>query len=445
MTFHESFVRLLAGSSPEGDDTKNSAADRGDGGGRDSYEFIAFILWYFAMILFCIVPTCCAYRRRRRLSRELLTRQRTMEIFLHQQQEAAAAEMEAGIPMTEVNPNFYIWSSPFNIYYGGNYGRNQVLTLESLNSAVAVEERKRRLEAAMKDVTFVVKKEDIINLNDNDNYEKTPTSSDSNSKKTETQVEEEKISIGEREDVTIVSDEVGGAEGDEEKSTERGLHGNNTYDLDETNAELRLPPTCLNSTAAAAGDPKIKHSDKDDDNGDTRRKTVPAMCAICLCPYEDGDQVTYSHDVSSSVSDKDIETGFAATNSHCPHAFHAECIVQWLAKKNDARPECPCCRRPFCTVVPLTTSDLVTLNSTDATTVQASVASTLSATSSGANPTNRSGRTHMQGLGAGRQLPMIALPVNNDNTNNDDRDSEQRMMVFLPNPDMVAFRDRFTG
>eukprot|EP00536_Pseudo-nitzschia_multiseries_P003701 jgi/Psemu1/186477/e_gw1.58.67.1 len=45
--------------------------------------------------------------------------------------------------------------------------------------------------------------------------------------------------------------------------------------------------------------------------------------------------------------------------SSCPHAFHTECIVEWLAKKNDALPECPCCRRPFCTVVPLTTADLM--------------------------------------------------------------------------------------
>jgi len=33
--------------------------------GRDAYEFVAFLLWYLFLVLCCVVPTCCAYRRRR--------------------------------------------------------------------------------------------------------------------------------------------------------------------------------------------------------------------------------------------------------------------------------------------------------------------------------------------------------------------------------------------
>lgn len=33
--------------------------------GHDAYEFVAFLLWYLFLVLCCVVPTCCAYRRRR--------------------------------------------------------------------------------------------------------------------------------------------------------------------------------------------------------------------------------------------------------------------------------------------------------------------------------------------------------------------------------------------
>jgi hypothetical protein len=32
---------------------------------RDAYEFVAFLLWYIFLVMCCVIPTCCAYRRRR--------------------------------------------------------------------------------------------------------------------------------------------------------------------------------------------------------------------------------------------------------------------------------------------------------------------------------------------------------------------------------------------
>ena len=57
--------------------------------------------------------------------------------------------------------------------------------------------------------------------------------------------------------------------------------------------------------------------------------TVPNCCAVCLCPYETGDVVVRS----SKFPD-------------CPHAFHEECIVEWLVKMQAGAP-CPCCRSEF--------------------------------------------------------------------------------------------------
>lgn len=48
-------------------------------------------------------------------------------------------------------------------------------------------------------------------------------------------------------------------------------------------------------------------------------------CGICLCEYEDGDEICIS------------------PNHECQHAFHKECMVEWLMSHDD----CPCCRKDY--------------------------------------------------------------------------------------------------
>jgi len=48
-------------------------------------------------------------------------------------------------------------------------------------------------------------------------------------------------------------------------------------------------------------------------------------CAICLEPYKENDEVSYSK------------------HQNCSHAFHTCCIVAWGKDRND----CPCCRGPY--------------------------------------------------------------------------------------------------
>ena len=55
------------------------------------------------------------------------------------------------------------------------------------------------------------------------------------------------------------------------------------------------------------------------------RRRVPNCCAICLMCYEVGEAVVWS------------------SNPKCPHAFHKDCLVDWLTKMRDGTP-CPCCR-----------------------------------------------------------------------------------------------------
>ena len=51
----------------------------------------------------------------------------------------------------------------------------------------------------------------------------------------------------------------------------------------------------------------------------------PRACPICLETYKAGEDVAWSH------------------NEECFHAFHLECIVDWLMKSD----ECPMCRENY--------------------------------------------------------------------------------------------------
>lgn len=70
----------------------------------------------------------------------------------------------------------------------------------------------------------------------------------------------------------------------------------------------------------------VKDSDaerdaEDSDHSDDEFRT----CPICLTEYEDGDEISWSH------------------NKHCNHFFHRGCISEWLLSHE----ECPCCRLDF--------------------------------------------------------------------------------------------------
>jgi hypothetical protein len=60
------------------------------------------------------------------------------------------------------------------------------------------------------------------------------------------------------------------------------------------------------------------------------KKSVPICCAICLDVYGVGDSVVW------------------ASNDECSHAFHQDCVIEYLAKTNCIEMPCPCCRQNFC-------------------------------------------------------------------------------------------------
>jgi hypothetical protein len=69
-----------------------------------------------------------------------------------------------------------------------------------------------------------------------------------------------------------------------------------------------------------------------DNKIDGDKKSVSNCCAICLEPYNVGECVLWS-----SNDDK------------CPHAFHRDCVIDYLAyMKSIDEMLCPCCRQDFC-------------------------------------------------------------------------------------------------
>lgn len=64
----------------------------------------------------------------------------------------------------------------------------------------------------------------------------------------------------------------------------------------------------------------VLRSNKNGDELDESR-----TCPICLCEYEDGESICWSH------------------NKQCAHHFHAQCGIAWLAKHT----ECPICRANY--------------------------------------------------------------------------------------------------
>jgi len=105
----------------------------------------------------------------------------------------------------------------------------------------------------------------------------------------------------------------------------------NSSDLSRgSDSESRLNDTIPLKNVASSKSSKTDTSSKADTSShvsyfsyddETIASDQADMCAICICPYDEGDIRIFS--------------------KRCPHSFHKDCLFEWLVKGHD---ECPCCR-----------------------------------------------------------------------------------------------------
>lgn len=86
-----------------------------------------------------------------------------------------------------------------------------------------------------------------------------------------------------------------------------------------------LQEESLHATVSVTSGKPPDLDEETDDYSSSGVEGTLAECAICLAPYENGQQVCESNNMS------------------CKHIFHSECMLSWLRKHN----ECPCCRKIF--------------------------------------------------------------------------------------------------
>jgi len=100
-----------------------------------------------------------------------------------------------------------------------------------------------------------------------------------------------------------------------------------TSKSDEVLTDIDVEEVCADSTCRPC--PQYNICDKDNENASLYltlpSRCVDATCAFCLDDYEVGDEVVWS-------------------DLHCTHAFHKECLMQWLSK---GKKRCPVCRHWF--------------------------------------------------------------------------------------------------
>jgi len=211
--------------------------------------------------------------------------------------------------------------------------------------------RQQYLAFLMERYTVVLKESDIHDSEDLDDIE----TSEEFTESTDVGKEQMKNDVENQCDTTVISSDVGSSQDtiDTDQSNKAGdieapvPVRENRADSEDSEDLL----ACEFEKGQTVSVPLAGHSNQAVPN----HRTVSNGCAICLCPFEAGEKLTYS------------------SNPDCCHVFHNECIINWYLavgrktqrrrKKNnpnmtdeealdlicDFPINCPCCRQAFST------------------------------------------------------------------------------------------------
>ena len=116
-------------------------------------------------------------------------------------------------------------------------------------------------------------------------------------------------------------------------------------EMDNNNVVLLVPIYEASTTTTTATNDKSDVTEQAPSASHVHRE-VAASCAICLSPYQVGDQVTWAAADAHPTTDAEMADPSNNKKGLCQHAFHTDCIIGWLSKKDEAK--CPVCRQSFC-------------------------------------------------------------------------------------------------
>jgi len=349
----------------------------------DFREFVAFVGWYAFLIICCLLPTFCAYYRRRRSARALRDNLTNIQERLAEIESRRNEEDNTLIDLNGENRD-RDWEYLESLFDGGERsGESEEATsrrriMGDIMGSVGIrvldimerdlrrrKEKGRRMVAILKETSLKVQECHLITKEDSALTHGLSDSVDGDiemgqlHKDTENNIDkpveaESKDSTNHTKNDSANSNEL---ETDTQQPTEDKENGDGTQDEpqskpppDDDNQDTKTastttplthpqdPPPILSSlyqvddSYVDSDDEENKYSalcipcTNPSDSSSTPR-VVPNSCIICLNSYEPGCYVSWS-------SDKE-----------CCHVFHRDCILMWLLKKDE--PLCPCCRREF--------------------------------------------------------------------------------------------------
>ncbi len=126
-----------------------------------------------------------------------------------------------------------------------------------------------------------------------------------------------------KEDSNAVGKTDNDAENKEDDESNQGEHYKSNIIISATKILASWRTSPIKSTQKIS-DPLSGVSEKIE-NSSVESLYSPRTCPICLEEYKEGDDICWSK------------------NKNCPHAFHLDCMAEWLIE-ND---ECPMCRENY--------------------------------------------------------------------------------------------------
>ena len=354
----------------------------------DFREFVAFVGWYAFLIICCLLPTFCAYYRRRRSARALRDNLTNIQERLAEIESRRNEEDNTLIDLNGENRD-RDWEYLESLFGGGErIGESEEASsrrriMGDIMGSVGIrvldimerdlrrrKEKGRRMVAVLKETSLrvqechLVTKDDIASthgLSDNvdgdiemgrlnmdtENHIDKPVEAEGKDSTNHTKSdfadsnEQPKPEPLKTDIQQLTADKENGDNVQDEPQSNPSPdddNKDNTIASETTTLPPQDPPPIL-SSLYQVDDPYIDSDDEENkysalcipctNSSDTSPtpRVVPNSCIICLNSYEPGCYVSWS-------SDKE-----------CCHAFHRDCILMWLLKKDE--PLCPCCRREF--------------------------------------------------------------------------------------------------